>query len=1297
MADLPEKYFIEEEHVPIRRSQEYSNMCWSFSMCRAVEIAILRKFKNETRENLRLSEVHAKYSCFNIFQEDTYKNIYGFNPQVKDEIIYPAPKDNDLIGITGAYLSRGSGVVYNDYDKFQKDMTPTKRTWAETEGKPKAYYVTDIYNMQKISGAYRDKKRNWIKSALQAYSGVPISLAYDEKDYNQAHSALYCTDTKGRFAHSALIIGWDDSFPKEYFNVKPPSSGAFLIMDSSITGSLPELAEPYRRCYWLSYEDCFLYRNGYAIGGVVPSYNIHTICQNNYFGVNNLFYENSTFDIDHIKQKIKCKKTSPYPEYVKGISIYSAIENTIVSASIIKEQKGEETVEKVVEGKELKEGGYHMLWAADTKKILLDEAVQSYQVEIELKHKSVNLPYSIESTSGVRNVNTQITPLENGTQFICDISLDNKYTDICSLENNSLGRLSIKVITVPADDAWDSLQTFTEQLNLPAAMESKVGNLQTASSDKKIQIKWSMPDAMKDVSIENQNTIINKSDKDVKLLLMAELTIQGAKEKYAVQKFFHTSIKPARLMLDPITSPEKGQNKFTIKGKSPFGQSQVTLYAKKNSGNDEDALMASAFGDDYDDWQNIKNVNPKADGSFEIQNCSLGMCCGTFSIKAICNGITSNWVSLTIQNPNDVDDKTKTVIISTAFGLSLLLVIGTSIYLGYQYYLKKQRYRMRPEWFIFIRLKYWVLRGFSCAELENGCQSLDEDSRPVIVLEDSGLENTLINEMIDSSITGIDFEIGVNCRLIDKMSENSSLENCRFIYTENKGRDRIVPLVKKMDHSSMKNCQISAEVYGQDNGWFYGIAESAFNSTIEGCSVNLKCTDLSQNYNYAGIANEISDHTTIRDCKVQCSLIGASVAGICIQASNSTITDCQVTEHSALTGTNAGGFLVSGSNTKIQNCQFDGSLSVMQPLKEKHCFGGIASSVQNGCLIESCSSRIEPRILSQDGSVYLGGIVGAADASKITLCAAEIGCYYGSGIYFGGIAGMVSGGTEITKCFVSTEDMGMESQSGYRFGGICSETKESAVIADCLCSLPSVKNVYAAGILYDAPENNQTTIRNCCMAGSIWADLAAGITSAKIHSLAGCIVASAYLNGSKAGTYKISPKQDATSCFAYGGIQTEAGAAFLDEDTASTRKAEAFFKQETYEEMGWDFANTWEMDSERHFPKLKNMPLEQCYPFPFPYVIPPASGETYLFSADEFVQFRGYVSPRHTRISWSLHADNRNGMRQESELYRMVREDVFHIYVGKLLPGEYRFEMKVCIDGIIVTIEKQIKVEKKKD
>lgn len=193
---IPTKYDLrEKERVTTIRNQGSYGTCWAFAALEALESSLLPE------EEYQFSADHMTLNNgFNLSQEDGGEYTMGM-----------------------AYLAAWKGPVYEADDPYGDGITNTELT-----------AVKHVQEMQIIDGKDYVK----IKEAVFKYGGVQTSIynglrsSQSSSPYYNKETDAYCYIGTEKPNHDVVIIGWDDSYPKENFSVDLEGDGAFICQNS---------------------------------------------------------------------------------------------------------------------------------------------------------------------------------------------------------------------------------------------------------------------------------------------------------------------------------------------------------------------------------------------------------------------------------------------------------------------------------------------------------------------------------------------------------------------------------------------------------------------------------------------------------------------------------------------------------------------------------------------------------------------------------------------------------------------------------------------------------------------------------------------------------------------------------------------------------------------------------------------------------------------------------------------------------------------------------------------------------
>ncbi|MFP3155880.1 lectin like domain-containing protein [Lachnospiraceae bacterium ZAX-1] len=193
---LPTSYDLREKHraPPIKDQGKYGT-CWAFAALAGIESTLLPEQEKE------FSPDHMSIqNSFYLEQVDGGEYTMGM-----------------------AYLAAWQGPVYEKDDPYGDEASP--------EDLPPKKHVQEIQIIE-------EKDFEGIKEAVFQYGGVQTSIYSAFKDaksksmyYNSENNA-YCYIGTEKPNHDVLIIGWDDHYSKDNFNMELEADGAFICQNS---------------------------------------------------------------------------------------------------------------------------------------------------------------------------------------------------------------------------------------------------------------------------------------------------------------------------------------------------------------------------------------------------------------------------------------------------------------------------------------------------------------------------------------------------------------------------------------------------------------------------------------------------------------------------------------------------------------------------------------------------------------------------------------------------------------------------------------------------------------------------------------------------------------------------------------------------------------------------------------------------------------------------------------------------------------------------------------------------------
>lgn len=367
ISDVPPSYDLRTRlRVSEVRNQGTYGTCWAFAAISALESSLMPE------ENLLFSVDHMSMSnSFNVNQYDGGEYTMGM-----------------------AYLAAWQGPVYEKDDPYgdgavDESLSPVKH----------------VQEIRIIDG----KDYQGIKEAVFKYGGVQTSL-YSNISSSKGNSKYFNKDTNAycymgseKPNHDVVIIGWDDNYPKENFNVDLEGDGAFICQNS--WGN--EFGDD--GFFYVSYYDTNIGTHNEVYTGVENPDNYDNIYQSDLCGwVGKMGYDKEDMYGANVF-------TATSDQNIKAASFYATASDTSYELYIVNDFKDEYSFadrKKVAEGT-LENAGYYT--------IKFDEEVpvtegERYAVVLHINTPESTHPMAIEYDS--RESYLKDVDLDDGEGYI---------------------------------------------------------------------------------------------------------------------------------------------------------------------------------------------------------------------------------------------------------------------------------------------------------------------------------------------------------------------------------------------------------------------------------------------------------------------------------------------------------------------------------------------------------------------------------------------------------------------------------------------------------------------------------------------------------------------------------------------------------------------------------------------------------------------------------------------------------------------------------------------------------------
>lgn len=218
--------------TPVKNQGNYES-CWSFSSLAAIETNLIKNGKADA--SIDLSENQFAYFFYNRQPDKLGYTIGDYNTTSRGDYLAAG---GTLQG-SGIALATWAGVTTEARSPYM--TIPDASLCYAADYSVRNVYLYN-YSVNNLSNSVAT-----IKQAILDHGAVACGINMLVQYYNKNQYSYNCQTAGGN--HAVTIVGWDDSYSRNNFNVKPSSDGAWIVKNSYG----PEFGD--QGYFYVSYED----------------------------------------------------------------------------------------------------------------------------------------------------------------------------------------------------------------------------------------------------------------------------------------------------------------------------------------------------------------------------------------------------------------------------------------------------------------------------------------------------------------------------------------------------------------------------------------------------------------------------------------------------------------------------------------------------------------------------------------------------------------------------------------------------------------------------------------------------------------------------------------------------------------------------------------------------------------------------------------------------------------------------------------------------------------------------------